>query len=66
MPLCSKESGGAWRRSDVHLVQSWYPVEEVLAGLDEAGFRDVEVTDVRGNSLAGWSVNKAFFICTKG
>jgi SAM-dependent methyltransferase len=60
-----RPSGAAWARRDVRLLQSWYPVEEVVTALGQAGFEEVQVTGARGDPLPGSRVSKACFSCSK-
>jgi SAM-dependent methyltransferase len=57
-----------WYRSEVHLTQKCYPVEEVRAALAAAGLTILDVFDFTAGSgrsdIAGDSL-KAFFLCRK-
>jgi SAM-dependent methyltransferase len=60
-----RPSGTAWSRADVHLLQTWYGVDEVAAALEAAGFTDTRVTDRRGHALAHSRVDRAYFCCVR-
>ena len=49
-----------WRRADVTLSQRAYEADEIVAGLAEAGFTDIEVFDAR-RDLDLRQVGRAFF-----
>jgi SAM-dependent methyltransferase len=56
---------GVWSREDVHLLQTWYTPEEVREALEKSGFLDIQISDRKGNRLSEWTVNKAFYTCSR-
>ncbi|MEE9442350.1 MAG: class I SAM-dependent methyltransferase [candidate division Zixibacteria bacterium] len=54
-----------WRRTDLHLTQRYYPPEEVLAMLEDIGFKDIEMYDVE-KDLGVEGTGRNMFVMRKG
>lgn len=52
-----------WERRDVTLYQTWYQETDVVAGLEEVGFRDIIVS--YSNKEDPQAADKAYFVCSK-